>query len=347
MEDDQAFFCDVPVLSVPMQSSSDYISPYELPLVAQTPTDKAEKESEVPLAGNEAYGRDSVFRIYVTFVVSLSAKVRSCICSLTFPAPLEEASSEPTQPVDTNDLSSQPPPETNAEEAKQEAENTTETPQPAAEPPQTPDTAPVEDPAPDAGTPETLTEASPSLEEAAPEKEAAPEPEAAPEMKEEPVNDSSTNPEPASDDKPGTEEAPGEPDVVVVPSPASAGPDGSTKSLTSSEGNMKYFIYCTHHSFSSVHTPKVKVPEKENRGQFRDYFLLNRFNMTAYPLQTQAEELSQQSPVCLCRRAFNCVYRRTDTAEELSEGHQASGERDERSRKEVSEKGRGPDSEIL
>lgn len=45
--------CDVPVLFVPTQSSSDYISPYELPLVAQTPTDK-DKESEAPAAGSEA-----------------------------------------------------------------------------------------------------------------------------------------------------------------------------------------------------------------------------------------------------------------------------------------------------
>uniref|UniRef100_A0AAQ6II69 Phosphoinositide phospholipase C n=1 Tax=Anabas testudineus TaxID=64144 RepID=A0AAQ6II69_ANATE len=63
-------YCDVPVLSVPMQSSSDYVSPYELPLVAQTPTDKA-KESEVPVAGNDSYGRDTVFRINVTVVKGL------------------------------------------------------------------------------------------------------------------------------------------------------------------------------------------------------------------------------------------------------------------------------------
>lgn len=53
-----------------MQSSSDYVSPYELPLVAQTPTDKA-KESEVPVAGNDSYGRDTVFRINVTVVKGL------------------------------------------------------------------------------------------------------------------------------------------------------------------------------------------------------------------------------------------------------------------------------------
>ncbi|TDG98691.1 hypothetical protein EPR50_G00203190 [Perca flavescens] len=150
------------------ESPSDYISPYELPLVGQTPTDKA-KESEAPGA--------------------------------------EKATSEPTPLVDANDQSPQSKPEASAEEAKEEAENNSDTPPPAAEPPQTPDNTPAEDPATDAGsaTAETLPEASVSPEEAAPEEEAVPEPQAAPETKEEPMNDSSTNPMPASDNTPGTE----------------------------------------------------------------------------------------------------------------------------------------------
>ncbi|XP_071354935.1 1-phosphatidylinositol 4,5-bisphosphate phosphodiesterase beta-2 [Trachinotus anak] len=173
----------------PKESSSDYISPYELPLVAQTPTDKAQ-ESETPV--------------------------------------VEKAASEPTPPVDANDQSSQSPPETSAKEAKEEAESTTDTPQPAAEPPQTPDNATAaEDPAPDAGTSDTLPEATPSPEDAAPEKEAPPEPEAAPETKDELLNDSSTDPEPASDDKTGTEEAPEEPAATVVPCPASTSPESA------------------------------------------------------------------------------------------------------------------------
>uniref|UniRef100_A0A3Q1HI38 1-phosphatidylinositol 4,5-bisphosphate phosphodiesterase n=1 Tax=Anabas testudineus TaxID=64144 RepID=A0A3Q1HI38_ANATE len=170
----------------PKESSSDYVSPYELPLVAQTPTDKA-KESEVPVA--------------------------------------EEASSEPAPPVDASDLSLQPSPETNVEEAKEAPEN-------EADPPQTSVTAVIEDPAPDAGTSETLTESSPAPEEAAPEKEAAPEPEAAPETKNEPENDSSTIPEPASNDKASTEDALKEPEVVVEACPASAAPGDSPKSQT-------------------------------------------------------------------------------------------------------------------
>ncbi|XP_031134676.2 1-phosphatidylinositol 4,5-bisphosphate phosphodiesterase beta-2 isoform X2 [Sander lucioperca] len=150
------------------ESPSDYISPYELPLVVQTPTDKA-KESETPAA--------------------------------------EKATSEPTPLVDANDQSPQSNPEASAEEAKEEAENNSHTPQPAAEPPQTPDNTPAEDPATDAGsaTTETLPEASVSPEEEAHEEEAVPEPQAAPENKEEPMNNSSTNPKPASDDTPGTE----------------------------------------------------------------------------------------------------------------------------------------------
>uniref|UniRef100_A0AAQ6IMF4 Phosphoinositide phospholipase C n=1 Tax=Anabas testudineus TaxID=64144 RepID=A0AAQ6IMF4_ANATE len=172
----------------------------------------------------------------------------------------EEASSEPAPPVDASDLSLQPSPETNVEEAKEAPEN-------EADPPQTSVTAVIEDPAPDAGTSETLTESSPAPEEAAPEKEAAPEPEAAPETKNEPENDSSTIPEPASNDKASTEDALKEPEVVVEACPASAAPGDSPKSQTSSEGNSRIF-----------NTLTVKVPVKGNR--------LNRFIMTANPLQT-------------------------------------------------------------
>lgn len=42
-----------PFLVVITQSSSDYISPYELPLVAKMPTDEV-KETEAPAAGKEA-----------------------------------------------------------------------------------------------------------------------------------------------------------------------------------------------------------------------------------------------------------------------------------------------------
>ena len=54
----------------------------------------------------------------------------------------------------------------------------------------------------------------------------------------------------------------------------------------------------------------------------------------------------KKSPVYFCRREFDCDYQRTDTAQELSESHQASGERAERSWKEVPEKRRGFASEI-
>ncbi|XP_045917784.1 1-phosphatidylinositol 4,5-bisphosphate phosphodiesterase beta-2 [Micropterus dolomieu] len=183
----------------PKESSSDYISPYELPLVVQTPTDKAGESAA------------------------------------------EKATSEPTPPVDANDQSSKSPPETNAEEAKEEVENKSDTPQTAADLP--PDNAPA-DPAPDAGsaTSETLPEADPALEAAASEKEAVPE--TLPETKEEP--------EPAADDKPGTEAAVAaeepapeeptaeEPVAVAVTCPASAlpesaGSDSSSQLLTSSE----------------------------------------------------------------------------------------------------------------
>ncbi|KAA8582327.1 hypothetical protein FQN60_009067 [Etheostoma spectabile] len=178
------------------ESPSDYVSPYELPLVVQTPSDKA-KESEAPAA--------------------------------------EKATSEPTTLVDANDQSPQSNPAESAEEAKEEAENNSDTPQPAAESPQTSDNAPAEDPATDADsvTAETLPKAQ---EEAAPKEDAVPEPQAAPETKEEPMNDSATNPEPASDDTPdtGASSAAEEPATVALSCPASASPE-STGSGNSSQ----------------------------------------------------------------------------------------------------------------
>ncbi|XP_029316401.1 1-phosphatidylinositol 4,5-bisphosphate phosphodiesterase beta-2 [Cottoperca gobio] len=209
----------------PKESSSNYISPYELPPAVQTPTDKA-KENEAPAA--------------------------------------ENAAPEPTPPVDANDESSQSPPEAEAEPAKEESENQVDTPQPAAEPPQTPDNTPAEEPALDAGTlpeaaPSPEVEAEPEPEaapeeeaepepEAAPEEEAEPEPEAAPEEEAGPVpeaapentkeqpNDSSANPEPASDDKPDTEAATTaeEPAAVALPSAASAAPESAGSGDSSS-----------------------------------------------------------------------------------------------------------------
>ncbi|XP_032357177.1 1-phosphatidylinositol 4,5-bisphosphate phosphodiesterase beta-2 isoform X3 [Etheostoma spectabile] len=181
------------------ESPSDYVSPYELPLVVQTPSDKA-KESEAPAA--------------------------------------EKATSEPTTLVDANDQSPQSNPAESAEEAKEEAENNSDTPQPAAESPQTSDNAPAEDPATDADsvTAETLPKAQ---EEAAPKEDAVPEPQAAPETKEEPMNDSATNPEPASDDTPdtGASSAAEEPATVALSCPASASPEstGSEPSTVTTE----------------------------------------------------------------------------------------------------------------
>ncbi|KAI4804121.1 hypothetical protein KUCAC02_025763 [Chaenocephalus aceratus] len=122
----------------PKESSSTFISPYEMPLAVcalQTPTDKA-KENETPAA--------------------------------------EKATPEPTPAVEANDESSQSPPEAKTEAvSKEEAEIKSETPQPEAEPLQTPETPPAEAAAPDAVI---LPEAAPSPEEeAVPEPEACPE----------------------------------------------------------------------------------------------------------------------------------------------------------------------------
>nr|XP_019940270.1 PREDICTED: 1-phosphatidylinositol 4,5-bisphosphate phosphodiesterase beta-2-like [Paralichthys olivaceus] len=179
------------------ESSSNYISPYELPLVVKTATDKA-KESE--------------------------------------PAVTEKAVSERAPSADTNDQSSQSPPETSPGQAIVEEENSTDPAKPAQEPPQTPDTA-AKDVAPISETP---PEAGPRPGEADPEGEAALKPEPAPETKDEPVTESDTNSESAPDEKAVPEEAPGETAAVVVPCPESAslesaGSDESSQLPTCSE----------------------------------------------------------------------------------------------------------------
>uniref|UniRef100_A0A3Q0S3F9 1-phosphatidylinositol 4,5-bisphosphate phosphodiesterase n=1 Tax=Amphilophus citrinellus TaxID=61819 RepID=A0A3Q0S3F9_AMPCI len=115
----------------PKQSSSDYVSPYELPLVAQPPTDQA-KESEAPAA--------------------------------------ENAASESTPPTDAADQPPQSPPEAGAEEAKNEEENKAEPPQALDKAP-TEDAAPSETvpedaPSPMEAAPETKADPEP---EATPE----------------------------------------------------------------------------------------------------------------------------------------------------------------------------------
>lgn len=106
---------------------------------------------------------------------------------------------------------------------------------------------------------------------------------------------------------------------------------------------LKCVMCRTHHIFNLVFLGKEPL-----QGRMQT-FLWNRgfyFIINTYPLSTQ-DGYSQKSPVYFCRREFDCDYQRTDTAQELSESHQASGERAERSWKEVPEKRRGFASEIL
>ncbi|XP_026158283.1 1-phosphatidylinositol 4,5-bisphosphate phosphodiesterase beta-2 [Mastacembelus armatus] len=244
----------------PKESSSDYISPYELPLAAPTPAAK-DKESEATVA--------------------------------------ETTPPEPTPPVEVNE---QPLAETTAVEAKEEAEKTTDTPEPTAEPSETPDTAVAEDPAPDAGTSETVPEATPSPEEAAPEKEESPEAEAAPETKEEPVNDTSTDDkagteeapetkeEPvndtSTDDKAGTEEAPAQPDAVAVPCPApteTPGSDNCSQPPTCSEepSTVTTEELTQHKSYLKVTKRQEKeMKETEKKYQKKGEDLIQKYSDT-------------------------------------------------------------------
>ncbi|KAM8916001.1 1-phosphatidylinositol 4,5-bisphosphate phosphodiesterase beta-2 [Spinachia spinachia] len=99
----------------PKESSSDYISPYEKPLVVQTPTDTAE-ESEAPAA--------------------------------------EPAAPEPAALVDAGDQSPGSPPEASSEEAKEDTDNDADAQQtatePAAEDPAPDPESPAPEPPPEA-----------------------------------------------------------------------------------------------------------------------------------------------------------------------------------------------------
>ncbi|XP_059209552.1 1-phosphatidylinositol 4,5-bisphosphate phosphodiesterase beta-2 [Centropristis striata] len=173
----------------PKESSSDYISPYELPLVVQTPTDKA-KESEAPAA--------------------------------------ENAAPEPTPPVDTSDQPPQSLPEESAEEAEEESENKSDAPQPEAEPPQTPDNTPPEDTTQDTpetlSEPSPSPEEAAPEDEAKPE--AAPETKEEPVDSSSTDPEPASDDKPGTKDASAAEEpAAEEPSAVALPCAESASPE--------------------------------------------------------------------------------------------------------------------------
>ncbi|XP_037652117.1 1-phosphatidylinositol 4,5-bisphosphate phosphodiesterase beta-2 isoform X2 [Sebastes umbrosus] len=212
----------------PKESSSDYVSPYEMPLAVQTPTDKA-KESEAPAA--------------------------------------ENAAPEATPLVDDNDQSPQSPLEASAEEAKEDTPQPAAEPPQTPDNTPAEDTAPDAGNATPEAVPEALPEASPSTEEAAPEEAAAPEPapetkeepvddsstnpepasddkpgtEAASAAEEpaavEPAAEEPAAVEPAAEEPAALEPAAVEPAVVPLPCLASASPEsaGSEPSTVTTE----------------------------------------------------------------------------------------------------------------
>ncbi|XP_070835249.1 1-phosphatidylinositol 4,5-bisphosphate phosphodiesterase beta-2 [Chaetodon trifascialis] len=133
----------------PKESSSDYVSPYELPVIVQTPTDKA-KESENPAAETTE----------PTPPVDASDKSSQ--------SPPEAKAEEPKEEAENKSDTSQP----EAEPSQTPNDTPAEDPAPGAQ----------------SATPETLPEAIRPAEEAAAEKEVVPELEAAPETKEDTTN---------------------------------------------------------------------------------------------------------------------------------------------------------------
>ncbi|CAJ1073826.1 -phosphatidylinositol 4%2C5-bisphosphate phosphodiesterase beta-2 [Xyrichtys novacula] len=202
----------------PKESSSDYISPYELPLVAQTSVVKA-PESEAPA---EAKAEPTP-----TPPVDTGEQ----------PAPetnTEEAKEESENKSEPTDEPSLPPKAAPVEDSSTDHEKpTSEEPIPEESTPKesTPEDPAPEDPAPEGPAPEDPAPEVPVPEGPAPDNEPAPEPEATPETKDESVEDSTTNPEPLSEDKPDTEAAE-VPAAVVIPSVVAPPPDpaGSNES---------------------------------------------------------------------------------------------------------------------
>ncbi|XP_030574955.1 1-phosphatidylinositol 4,5-bisphosphate phosphodiesterase beta-2 [Archocentrus centrarchus] len=207
----------------PKQSSSDYVSPYELPLVAQPPTDQA-KESEAPAA--------------------------------------ENAASESTPPTDAADQPPQSPPEAGAEEAKNEEENKAEPPQALDKAP-TEDAAPSETvpedaPSPMEAAPETKADPEP---EATPEAKEDPGTESStsqePDNKKEAETASAAEPatkESAAETPPPAEPV-GEPSAGAVPCPTVA----STESAGSEPSTVTTEELTQHKSYLKV----IKRQEKE------------------------------------------------------------------------------------
>ncbi|XP_067470774.1 1-phosphatidylinositol 4,5-bisphosphate phosphodiesterase beta-2 [Thunnus thynnus] len=168
------------------ESSSDYISPYELPLVVQTPTEKA-KKNEAPAT--------------------------------------EKASFEPATPVEANEQSLQSPSETSAEEAKEESTPETpqpaaEPPQTPDTPP-VEDVAPDAGNTTSETPRESPKEVPPEKEEPEATPEDKEEPDTDSSANPEPVSDEKPCTETAST----ADEVQGEPTAVAEPCPASASPE--------------------------------------------------------------------------------------------------------------------------
>ncbi|XP_074547434.1 1-phosphatidylinositol 4,5-bisphosphate phosphodiesterase beta-2 [Halichoeres trimaculatus] len=197
----------------PKESSSDYISPYELPLVAQTPAvntqeseapaeEKADSDASHPVDGEEQQPPE---------ISAEEAKEEA-----------KEETENKSDPPETAEPSPPIPEDRSVECPAPAAENPTSE-QPTPEVP-TPEDPIPEDPTPKDPTPEDPAPEDPTPEDPTPEVEPTAEPEAVPETKDETINGSATNPEPLPDDKADTEAAE-EPAAVVLPSPASPPPD--------------------------------------------------------------------------------------------------------------------------
>ncbi|XP_070698496.1 1-phosphatidylinositol 4,5-bisphosphate phosphodiesterase beta-2 [Pempheris klunzingeri] len=298
----------------PKESSSDYISPYEMPLVVQTPTDKA-KESEAPAA--------------------------------------EKTAPEPTPLADANDQPSQSPPEEAKEDAENKIDSpqpaAAEAPQTPAEDPApdagsgTSETLPEAIPLPEEAVPETDvgpepesapetkeeletnsstnpepaledepgTEAAgaaeepsaeepaaeePTAEEPAAEEPAAEEPTAEEPSAEEPAAEKPTAEEPAAEEPAAEEPAAEEPAAPAIPCPGNASPesagsdDSSQRPMSSEEPSTVTTEELTQHKnyLKVIKRQEKEMKEAEKKYQKKGEDLIQKYSDTFKAIKKKA-----------------------------------------------------------
>uniref|UniRef100_A0A672Y811 1-phosphatidylinositol 4,5-bisphosphate phosphodiesterase n=1 Tax=Sphaeramia orbicularis TaxID=375764 RepID=A0A672Y811_9TELE len=246
----------------PKESSSDYISPYELPLVAQTPTEKAEtKAVEAPAAGNQV-----CVGIILTPSFFWTHDDKPKFMQLSFGVRLKspQPSPEPAQPPDAPAADAPAP---NAEDGTSES----------AGPPDSKEADPVTEvpPEPEA-TPETKEE-----------------PKSEPIANPEPASDDKL----AAENATLAEEVQGEAAVVVEPCPASTSPEsaGSGDSSQSPLSTVTTEELIQHKNYLKVTKRQEKeLKETEKKFQKKGEDLIQKYSDSFKAIKKKASSVKKK-----------------------------------------------------